>query len=53
MANYSVRNLINEVQTGTVNFKINKAMDDKVSLKSGEIKDVLNLNVTILSLIHI
>lgn len=47
MANYSVRNLINEVQTGTVNFKINKAMDDKVSLKSGEIKDVLNLNVTI------
>ncbi|OFO40447.1 hypothetical protein [Staphylococcus sp. HMSC070D05] len=48
MANYSVRNLINEIQTGTVNFKINKAMDDKVILKSEEIKDVLNLNVTII-----
>ena len=48
MANYSVRNLTNEIQTGTVNFKINKAMDDKVMLKSEEIKDVLNLNVTII-----
>lgn len=48
MANYSVRNLTNEIQTGTVNFKINKAIDDKVMLKSEEIKDVLNLNVTII-----
>ena len=47
MANYNIRNLTNDIQTGNVNFKINKAVDDKILLKSEEEKDVLSLNVTI------
>ena len=36
MANYNIRNLTNDIQTGNVNFKINKAVDDKILLKSEE-----------------